>query len=60
MLKLLKSDTLTFNKSGWAEAIKRGTYEVTTDSIKVKTFDVEIKFFLLRHNHITPAPWLVF
>ena len=41
-LKLIKSDTITFHKNRWANAIKNGTYEVTTDSVKLKTFDVEI------------------
>ena len=56
-LKLLKSDTLTFSKSGWAEAIKRGTYEVATDSIKLKTFDIEISIKNTSQDSI--AIWLM-
>ena len=41
-LKLIKSDTLTVSKNGWAEAIERHIYYVTTDSVKLKTFDIEV------------------
>jgi hypothetical protein len=30
------------SKKVWADAIKRGTYHITTDSVKSKTFDVEL------------------
>ncbi len=41
-LKLIKSDTLTVSKNEWVDEIKRYNYEVTTDSVKIKTFDIEV------------------
>ena len=41
-IKLLKSDTLTLSKKLLAYAIERGQYEVPTDSVKLKHFDIEL------------------
>ena len=41
-LKLIKADTVTLGKNLWADQIKRHIIEVTTDSVKEKTFDIEI------------------